>query len=257
MSNQKNIQDELKNLESGLPFINNPVFSVPNGYFEGLASSVLAKVKASEASAAQVELAELSPLLAGIPRAMPYSVPLFYFEENASFIPEFSQNPQLSLLDSIGKNVPYKIPEGYFDTLPEVIKSKVAEPLTKVVPLFARKWVRMAVAAVVGGALFAGGYQYFSETPLVSLAKNSVDTTQNLVAGNAPAIEQEIKKTSTKELDEFIRNVGINVKTQKAIKASAEKDSVKALLEDVSDTEMESFLSVLPPSDDNAVTTTD
>ena len=74
MRSQTNIKDELKSLESGLPVTDNPAFSVPEGYFEGLASSVLAKVKASEASV-QKELAEISPLLAGIPKVTPYSVP--------------------------------------------------------------------------------------------------------------------------------------------------------------------------------------
>ncbi|MDB5207132.1 MAG: hypothetical protein JWR72_2207 [Flavisolibacter sp.] len=254
MSNQKNIQDELNSLESGLTVNNDQVFSVPEGYFEGFASSLLAKVKASEVSA-QTELAELSPLLAGIPKVTPYSVPFFYFEQNAALIPDFSEDPQLSFLSEIGKAVvPYKIPQGYFDTLPEQIVSKVTQPMAKVVPLFARKWMRMVAAAVVGGILFVGGYQYFNDKPPADLAGNSSDTTQNFVAQNAPAIEQEIRKTSTKELDEFIKNVGINVKTAKAETSSSGKDNAKELLKDVSDTEMEAFLSALPTTDELFVT---
>ncbi len=102
MNSQKNIQDELRSLESNLPFNNNTTYSVPEGYFEGLAASVLAKVKGSDASV-QAELGELSPLLAGIPKVTPYSVPFFYFEENTQLIPDFSQEPQLSVLNAISK----------------------------------------------------------------------------------------------------------------------------------------------------------
>lgn len=254
MSSQKNIQEELNSLQSGLPVTNGRPFSVPEDYFEGLASSVLAKVKASDASA-QSELAEISPLLAGISKVMPYSVPLFYFEQNAELIPGFSEEPQLSFLGSVGKELPYKIPQGYFDALPEQVMAKVTQPTVKVVPLFARKWMRMAAAAVVGGALFVGGFQYFNDRPQTNLANNTVDSTKTLVAQNAPAIEQEIKKTSTKELKDFIQTVSINAKVPKVQTTSSDKQDVKELLKDVSDTEMETFLSALPTADDDLTVT--
>lgn len=254
MNSQKNIQDELKSLQSGLPVTNDPVLSVPKGYFEGLASSILAKVKASEASV-QTELAELSPLLAGISKVTPYSVPLFYFEQNAELIPDFSEEPQFTFLNSVSKNAPYKIPLGYFNTFPEQMVNKVVQPAVKVIPLFARKWMRIAVAAVVGGAMIVGSNKYFDDKSFGDTANTSIDTTQNLVARNAPAIQQEIKKASTKELAEFINNVGINVKAPKSDVAPTEKNNVKELLKDVSDSEMEAFLSALPTSDEELFVT--
>lgn len=253
MSSQKHIQDELKSLETGLPFNNNPAFSVPEGYFEGLAASLLAKVKNSEVSG-QAELGVLSPLLAGIPKVTPYSVPLFYFEENTELIPDFSKEPDISFLNSVGKGLPYKTPQGYFDALPIEIAAKTVQPKAKVVPLFARKWMRMAAAAVVGGALFVAGYQYFNDDPQITTAVNPADTTVTLVA-NAPAIEQEIKKASTKELEEFIQNVPVTIKEPKAETTLADKDNVKELLKDISDTEMETFLSALPTADDELLVT--
>jgi hypothetical protein len=248
MSSQENIQNELNSLKSGLPLSTNQVFSVPEGYFEGFASALLAKVKASEASA-QTELEELSPLLASIPKVMPYSLPFSYFEQNSGLIPDFSQDPRLSVLNTIGKELPYKIPQQYFEILPNQMLAKVAPPTAKVVPLFARRWMRMVAAAVTGGALFIGGYQYFNKQWGDS-ADDATNTTQNLVVRNAPAIEKEIKSTSTKELDEFIKNIGINLKAPKAEVSSASKDNAKELLRDVSDTEMETFLSALPAADD-------
>ena len=55
-------------------------FSVPEGYFEGFAGSVMAKIKNSSAESAGDEISRLSPFLAGLPRSMPYSVPVNFFQ---------------------------------------------------------------------------------------------------------------------------------------------------------------------------------
>ncbi|MDQ6609443.1 MAG: hypothetical protein M3Y85_06455, partial [Bacteroidota bacterium] len=113
MNSHKHIQNELRRHNSGLPFNNNQPFSVPEGYFEGLSASVLAKVKSS-ISPVQTELGELSPLLAGIPKITPYSVPFFYFEQNTEIIPDFSKEPDIHFLREAGKTLPYTIPQDYF-----------------------------------------------------------------------------------------------------------------------------------------------
>ena len=69
MNNQNNIQDELRGLNSNLPAYNsqqNP-FSVPEGYFDGLAAFVLAKIKGQNTSVAD-ELKDISPFLANLSR---------------------------------------------------------------------------------------------------------------------------------------------------------------------------------------------
>ena len=46
MTNQNNIQDELRSMNSELPVENSQnTFSVPQGYFDGLAASIITKVK--------------------------------------------------------------------------------------------------------------------------------------------------------------------------------------------------------------------
>src|SRR5215204_3810161 len=114
MSSQKNIQDELRSLGSSIPLNNNQPFSVPEGYFEGLAAAVLAKVKNNENSV-QAELDEISPMLAGIPKRTPYSVPSSYFENNIGGIDAFIKESDSSLLAGIGKQHPYTVPENYFE----------------------------------------------------------------------------------------------------------------------------------------------
>ena len=259
MSSQKNIQDELRGLESSLPVNSNQPFSVPNGYFEGLAAAILAKVKSSE-SDVQAELDELSPLLAGIPKQMPYSVPLSYFEENAAGLEALRKETEDSfVLTAIGKAMPFTLPQGYFESLPDQIISKVATPKVKVVPLFARSWMRVASAAAVIGALFFGGYQLLSNksdriAPLVN--RRSVDTAQNLVANNKRPGTKEIKQVSTKELEAFIETIETDAAKESAKQPkNAGKVNVEELLKDVSTSEMERFLSAIPTADDEFLIT--
>jgi len=253
MSSQKHIQDELKSLESNLPFNNNMPFSVPEGYFEGLAATVLAKVKSSEASA-EAELRELSPLLAGIPKVTPYSVPFFYFQENLDGVSKIDQEIESSILSHIGKELLYTVPQGYFTNLPEQILTRITEPKIKVVPLFARTWMRVASAAVVAGALFFAGFQYLNNKNENVVAGPGIKT-ETILADNRKTIEQEIKKASTKDLEEFIETVQINAAeaTDKKIKIS-DKEEVEELLKDISTNEMESFLSAISTTDDGLLT---
>lgn len=252
MNRQKHIQDELKSLQSTLPLINNPVFSVPEGYFEGLAVSVLAKVRSSELSA-KAELGELSPLLAGIPKVTPYSVPSSYFDQTP-YIP-LTVGEGSSILAGIGKEVPYTVPQGYFEELPHQLLAKVATQKAKVIPLFARTWMRVASAAVIGGALFVAGYQFFDKKPVDNVAvQPPVEVQQNSVAKQTPVVQQDIKSISTQELEEFIETVkGGNEAIDKT--TASKKNEVKELLKDVSDKDIESFLLDVASAEDELFVT--
>ena len=157
MDNENNIQDELRNLDSGLPSPNNPL-SVPEGYFDGLAASILARVKEQEGSAAS-ELQQLSPFLAGLSRQMPYAVPQHYFEQNLSNLSLITAEERSEVLEAIGRQMPYSVPEGYFHRLPDQILANLVRPKAKVVPFFSRTWARAAAAAAIIGAVIFGGYQ--------------------------------------------------------------------------------------------------
>jgi hypothetical protein len=256
MSSQKHIQDELRSLGSSLPFNTTHPYSVPEGYFDGLAATILAKVKSKEVSAA-AELDEISPLLAGIPKIIPYSVPSSYFEENAKNVAYIAGETESPTLNAIGKTLPYSIPQGYFDALPEDILRKVAKPQAKVVPLFARTWMRMAAAAALAGVLFFGGYQLLkndTETSVVAAQQDTADTNRSL-AVNEPAIVKEIKKESTEDLKEFIEDIQVNSQASNGENQGPDGEAVEALLKDVSTIEMESFLAAIPTADDDLLVT--
>lgn len=248
MSDRKTIQNELSELGSDLPVTDGSVFSVPEGYFEGLAAAALAKVKTADDLQPQAELEALSPFLAGMPKATPYSVPPLYFQENTEILSALGAEPAPSVLAGHDKRMPYAVPAGYFNTLPAQVLAKVAEPKAKVVPLFARTWMRVAAAAVVAGALVIGGLTIFNNRPDdASLAANAANDT-TLVAQSRPVIEQEIKNVPTQELEQFIADVVPPVGANAGQTAAAEKEA-DVLLEDVSVTEMESFLSALPQAE--------
>lgn len=257
MSNPINIQDELRSLESSLPVNNIQPFTVPEGYFEGLPAAILAKLKNTEVSA-DAELQELSPLLAGIPKRTPYAVPSSYFENTVEDFSGLTQESDSPILNAIGKNTPYQAPESYFDGLAKEILAKVSKPQAKVVPLFARTWMRVASAAAVAGALFFGGYQLLVNndrevTPGVA-QQTTIANDQNLLANNSQPLEKEIRQVSTKELEDFIATVQPGTESIVDEKSTSDKNEVEELLKDVSTNEMESFLSAMPLVDEDILT---
>lgn len=122
MNNKENILNELKEISAlvaTVPFINvftvdqdyfntlQPVvmarinaensnafhqnFTVPDGYFENLSENIFKKIRAGEKEAV-LELADSSPLIAGIANKETYSVPIGYFER-LTFIGEPKTQP--------------------------------------------------------------------------------------------------------------------------------------------------------------------
>lgn len=114
MENKENILQELQQISQAVATIGNRnVYSVPAGYFDGLAEEVVAKL-------------QLAPLQA-LPN--PFAVPEGYFDSLAGNIMDKIRARQKTvknsevfeelqgiapLLNTISKQMPYSIPEGYF-----------------------------------------------------------------------------------------------------------------------------------------------
>lgn len=132
MTRKDNILQELNELSSTLATITpqNP-YTVPVGYFDGLAAQSLNRIKAMEAANAVEELVYLSPVLSSISKQMPYTVPQGYFEGLAEkamqSINESSDNQTAKeemetlspLLNGLNKEMPFSVPQGYFEGLVE------------------------------------------------------------------------------------------------------------------------------------------
>lgn len=116
MKNRVNILNELQEIGPVVATIGhqNP-YTVPAGYFEGLADQVLQRIKADEAD---------TPVLPSIPH--PYEVPQGYFEGLADeLLKRVKAGETTSLLLQDAKNNPYQVPQGYFEGLADQVLQRV------------------------------------------------------------------------------------------------------------------------------------
>jgi hypothetical protein len=120
MENRQTIQEELAEISSVVAAIDRAeVYTVPGGYFDGLAFAVLLKM-------ALDEKAGTDPVVPGN-GVHPYQVPQGYFNGFAAVVMQrireeaaaeaALEDPVSPLLASIGRKHPYTPPPGYFDEL--------------------------------------------------------------------------------------------------------------------------------------------
>ncbi len=243
MSKRQEISTELQQLNSTLSVGVPSLYAVPSGYFEGLAASVLQKIKIQE------ELQELSPLVAGVSKEMPYSVPQFYFDENIDILPALiSEDEQSFVLDAIGKEMPYDVPVGYFGGVENGVLDKISTPSAKVVPI-GRRWMKMAVAAAITGIIAFSGYNYLFNNTTELTANNTENVSQTAALQKEPVVA-DLKKVTEKELDAFIANVEIPRKPQVTENNKSQKEQLKEELKAVPVSELENFLEAIPTADD-------
>jgi hypothetical protein len=220
-------------------------FSVPEGYFEGFAQGLLDKIKAGNLNKAgdpitarqpgnpelndpdpRQELAELSPLLNGISRQLPYQAPVGYFEE---------LSPIMAPLAEVREKPLYAVPEGYFEGLAGEILSKVSPAKAPVISLNRRSrgqrslW-KYSAAAVVAGLIFTLGWLRL-HTPTNGHPAPAANVASNLV------------KISDQDLENYLDQ---NDQSAEPVNSTATLDitdsDVKSLLGDVPDGELKSYM---------------
>ena len=246
MTQNANILQELKDLNSTLADIESQnTYSVPVGYFEGLTNQVINRIKAMEAKKSSEELSYLSPMLNDISRQMPYSIPVGYFQgleeklmqsvrESSDYQTAGEELEALSpLLSGLKKQMPYTVPQGYFEDLHTGVTNK-ANTKPKVISINSRKWYRYAATAVIVGIVAMAGFLFvnnkLNNDPQKSFAKFE------------KKLDKEIKKTSDKELNEFVQQfteAGLTLEEKVQINT---REEAKELLKDVPDTELKKFL---------------
>lgn len=242
MTQKDNILNELQELNSklaGMP--NQNVYTVPVGYFEGLAAQVLNRIKAMQAADVAEELGHLSTVLNKVSKDMPYEVPQGYFEGLAknvlNAVSSTAQSPADELkeispfLSGLKKETPFAVPQGYFDSLTEKTPADTNKPVAKVVSFTSRKWFRYAVAAVVTGVILLGS---------IMISRNN--NPERSLAKFEKKLNNEIKKTSDKELTDFIQQFSGNETNKEDVAYNVPDTEIKELLKDVSETELKQFL---------------
>src|SRR5258708_2515781 len=151
-----------------------PVYSVPEGYFEGFAGKLMSRIKAGQGvgepdQSPREELALLSPLLSRIDKKMPFEVPQGYFDElsgtvaaNIGLLSGHAEAENLSpLLAGLKDKQVYQAPKGYFESFSDTVLTKVKKPVpaARVISIGGRKnWWKYAAAAVMTGLILSGGW---------------------------------------------------------------------------------------------------
>jgi len=239
MTNRNTILNELKDIGSALGnFSPQNIYTVPNGYFEGLPTQILNRIKALEAADAKEELENLSPFLSSISKEMPYSVPVDYFQDlseniseqiskHADYQTSEEEIESLSpLLSSLKNKNPYSVPAGYFESL----ETKTEKKETIVVSITKRKWYRLAVAAAIIGVIAIGGLLF------IKPGQPDIDTNpQGWISKNL--------KESPEKIDEFVTLTkdDSNEKVEDETDASKQAE-IKELMKDVPEKDIEEFL---------------
>ena len=240
MNNRDTIKNELNELNSQLPFEKGPeVYSVPQGYFEGFAASVLERLKTENTSSASQELKILAPFLARIPKTMPFSVPEGYFTHTTEELSDWVKEDNLPEILQSGKDMPYQVPLGYFETLSGILLKRVNPTTAKVIPISsARKWMRYAVAAIIAGAIGISSILYFGNNQSVDPASQPHEW-----------VETKLKNVPDQAIEEFINTTDVST-TAMAKTRTMDKTEVRRLLKDIPDTELDKFLNEISIDND-------
>ena len=244
MDPRSTILNELKAISPTVAAINpENTYQVPTGYFEGLAEAILNRVKGQELSP-KAELESISPLLNSLSRKTPYEVPQNYFGELSETVTSGIQAIDFvkgelenisPLMNNLKHKETYQVPANYFENLAGNILDKIKHQRqpAKVVSM-GRRIMRYAVAAVVVGVLAVGGWMFFGDT------SKPVD-----VAG-IETISDDAKVTD-EEMTNFLENETVTAAVTTSFDNDTDMDEadVKELLTDVSDDELQQYLTTL------------
>lgn len=188
---------------------------VPAGYFDSLADTILSKIKAGEAK-------EEFPLLNSITRENVYTVPQGYFESlagNSLNSIKTQEATAYPILNSISKANVYTVPEGYFETLSTEILSKTSQPKAKVVGMPKRTgWFKYAAAAVFTGVVMFGAYKFAGEREKTVLPESVIAGTQ------IKNIEAELEKVTDEDIIKYLQAEGSDVEAALVANTIDEKE---------------------------------
>jgi len=268
MRDKFNISDELK--ENGavalLDTNNKNYFSVPDNYFDDLASDILVNI-----------------FIKSLPTESPFAVPALYFEnlpdiildkihvkknlflsieeKNLYAIPDgyftgladnilnkiksFSNPVQQELeeisplLGKIPKTNVYSVPDNYFEESSSLIAVTRSSPHAKIISLGARtrKWINYAAVACIAAVLFGGAYFYFENHknyPITSFKDTDVQT--------------QISLLSDDEIANYLQeNNNIGIYTNMGEDDNQPQNlNIQNMLQNVSDEEIQQYLNENP-----------
>lgn len=244
MDNRKPILEELMNISplvGGIQPV--PPYSVPEGFFEGFAGQIMARIRSVEMSAKE-ELETLSPLLSRIDKKNPFTAPEGYFSELADnlvsgmkaidFVREELETP---LLSDLKHRQIYTVPPGYFESFPAMLLNKIQSgKKAPVVTMRPVKRVFQFAAAAAVAAMVILGVVFFSgkrqqTTAIAALPADSIAS-------------QNIHKLSDEAILDYVENEVILADNNFMLTGAAEidEDDMRDMLTDIPDDELRRYV---------------
>ena len=131
------------------------------------------------------------------------------------------------LLSGLKKQVPYSVPDNYFEGLVNIAKNKEERKEAKIISIGVRKWFRVAVAAVVTGIIAFSGFLF--------TRKDGIDPVNKSHAW----VEKSLKQVSTDDLNQFI---DMSDEQLPVIASVTPGKEAKELVNNLSDEQIRDFL---------------
>ena len=213
MENRKDILNELMALSplvAGMEKLN--VFTVPQGYFEGLSKSMLMLVKEEEPG-----------ILDCLSKENASTVPAGYFDNLADNILnriKAQQNETAAdelrvlspMLYSIQNENVFEVPNGYFNGLADEIMNKVKPQQAKLIVMHRRSstFIKYAVAAVFTGVIAFSVFQ-FTKPGTVKLEAAVLN---GLEINRQHTFDQEFAKVNDEDIIKYLEANGESVDAQ-------------------------------------------
>ena len=211
METRIDILNELKEfspLIAGMEKLN--VFTVPNGYFEGLSGHIMKALNGEETG-----------VLNDLPKQNSFEVPAGYFDNLADTILariRSQQNENASnelrtlspMLYSVQNENVFEVPKGYFANLSDEILSKVQPAKVVVMRRRSSSFMRYAVAAAFTGMMALGVFKFTDTT------KNNVDPSvaEGQIIARENKFDEELAKISDGDIVKYLQANGENFDAQ-------------------------------------------
>lgn len=184
MAQNEHIQQELQNIAPHLIELNSNVYVTPRDYFNTLSTNILQVIN-NEAAIISLPVKQ-------------FQIPANYFEnlpnqilakirmqENEIFAELETVAP---ILNSISKQMPYKLPADYFENLSIAMPQQNAKVVSMYQPL---KFAKYLVAACMIGLLVSGGYTFLNKKSIKENHKVATNTNVFKSLESLPAKELE------------------------------------------------------------------
>lgn len=190
---------------------------VPEGYFDNLASSILNKIKAQES-----EDEPLSPLLESLRKTNVFTVPQGYFEGLSEDVVAAQSGADITLsptLAGLRQQQVFTVPQGYFEALPGQIAAKLNQPKGKVVSFVRSRFVKYAAAAMITGAMALGVYQFTKNGTASGVEGNAIAALTDVqkqgisLSKNDALYNQEMEQVSDEAIVQFLTANGDDLET--------------------------------------------